>query len=154
MAGVDLYAELSALVRAFDAAGIEYALCGGLALAVHGLPRATRDIDVLVRRGDVDRVRPIAKACGFTFEALPMTFSSSGRSLVRFTKFSGGEPLMLDLLLVEDPPDAVWDTRSSVPFDEGKISVISRQGLITLKLLAARPQDLADIARLQEREDG
>lgn len=151
---MDLYAELDALIRGFDAAGIDYALCGGLALAVHGLPRATRDIDVLVRRGDVDRVRTVAKACGFTIEALPMTFSSSGRSLVRFTKFAGGEPLMLDLLLVEDPPDAVWDTRSRIPYANGAISVISRQGLITLKLLAARPQDLADIARLQEIEDG
>lgn len=61
---------------------------------------------------------------------------------------------MLDLLLVEDPPDAVWHTRTRVPHEGGELSVISSRGLISLKLLAARPQDLADIARLQELEDG
>lgn len=151
---MDLYAELDALVRGFDAQGIDYALCGGLALAVHGLPRATRDIDILVRRVDVDRIREVVKACGFTIEALPMTFSSSGRTVVRFTKLGGGEPLMVDILVVEDPPDAAWETRSRVPYEQGNISVVSRQGLITLKLLAGRPQDLADIARLTEVEDG
>jgi hypothetical protein len=151
---VDLYAELDALVRGFDAQSIDYALCGGLALAVHGLPRATRDIDILARRVDLDRIREVVKACGFTIEALPMTFSSSGRTVVRFTKLGDGEPLMVDILLVEDPPDAAWETRSRVPYERGHISVVSRQGLITLKLLAGRPQDLADIARLTELTDG
>jgi hypothetical protein len=151
---VDLYAELAALVRGLDAQGIDYALCGGLALAVHGLPRATRDIDILARRVDVDRIREVVKACGFTIEALPMTFSSSGRTVVRFAKLGTGEPLMVDILVVEDPPDPAWETRSRVPYEQGNISVVSRQGLITLKLLAGRPQDLADIARLTEIADG
>ncbi len=46
----DPYAELLALARALDAAGLEYALCGGLALAVYGAPRATRDIDLFDQR--------------------------------------------------------------------------------------------------------
>ena len=32
-----------------DEAGVDYALCGGLAVAAHGAPRATRDIDLLGR---------------------------------------------------------------------------------------------------------
>jgi hypothetical protein len=35
----DPYAELKALAAALEAEGIPYALCGGLALAVHGAPR-------------------------------------------------------------------------------------------------------------------
>jgi hypothetical protein len=63
---VDLYAELAALVRGLDAQGIDYALCGGLALAVHGLPRATRDIDILARRVDVDRIQDLADIARLT----------------------------------------------------------------------------------------
>jgi hypothetical protein len=151
---VDLYAELDALVRGFDAQGIDYALCGGLALAVHGLPRATRDIDILARRTDIDRVRAVVKACGFNIEALPMTFSSSGRTVVRFTKFDAGEALMVDILIVEDPPDPAWETRCRLPYEHRDISVVSRQGPISLKLLAGRPQDLVDIQRLTELDDG
>lgn len=151
---MELYAELSALVRALDAEEIEYALCGGLALAVHGLPRATQDIDILARRSDLDRIRSVVKGRGFTIEALPMTFASSGRTLVRFTKLGAGEPLMVDILVVEDVPDPVWEARARMPYEDGDICVVSRQGLVSLKLLAGRPQDLVDIQRLTEVDDG
>jgi hypothetical protein len=53
---LDLIAELEALVSALDAEKVEYALCGGLALAVHGYPRATKDIDLLVRADSTERI--------------------------------------------------------------------------------------------------
>lgn len=151
---VDLYAELDTLVRALDAAGIDYALCGGLALAVHGLPRATRDIDLLARRADLDRIREVVRACGFMIEALPMTFSSSGLTIQRYGKIGTGEPLMVDILIVDDALESVWATRTRVPYEDGSISVVSRQGLVSLKLAAGRPQDLVDIQRLTEIDDG
>lgn len=151
---MDLYAELDALVRGLDAAGIDYALCGGLALAVHGLPRATRDIDLLALRVDLDRIREVVRACGFTIEALPMTFSSSGLTIQRFGKIGTGEPLMVDILVVDEPLESVWSTRIRVPHEGGSISVVSRQGLVSLKLAAGRPQDMIDIQRLTELDDG
>lgn len=39
-------------------------------------------------------------------------------------------------------------------FSAGIVSVVSRAGLVTLKLAAGRPQDLVDVARLKELEDG
>ena len=36
-------------VRALERAKVPYALCGGLAVALHGFPRATKDIDLLSR---------------------------------------------------------------------------------------------------------
>jgi hypothetical protein len=76
---VDLFAELSHLTQALSTAGVDYALCGAVALAIHGAPRATKDIDVLAREGDLPRVRDVARAQGFDIEALPTTFSASGR---------------------------------------------------------------------------
>lgn len=48
----DLYAEFKAVVRAFNASGIPYALCGGLAYAIHVRPRATLDMDFLIQAAE------------------------------------------------------------------------------------------------------
>lgn len=44
----DLYEELSAIVDALESGGLEYAVCGGIAMAVHGFTRATEDIDLFL----------------------------------------------------------------------------------------------------------
>ncbi len=41
--------ELSQLISALNENEIEYAVCGGLALAIHGFARATLDIDILIQ---------------------------------------------------------------------------------------------------------
>lgn len=150
---MDLFEELTRIVAALDAAGVEYAVCGALALAIHGLPRATKDIDVLVRASALGDLRVAVRGCGYTIEALPMTFSGSGITVHRFTKLGEGQAIMLDALVADGPLANVWSTREELRFSAGKIHVVSRAGLITLKLAAARPQDLADVARLQELEE-
>jgi hypothetical protein len=44
-----LHSALHRLVKRLDAEGIPYALLGGLALAEHGYPRLTEDVDLLMR---------------------------------------------------------------------------------------------------------
>jgi hypothetical protein len=151
---VDLYQELSALVSTLETRGIDYALCGGMALAIHGAPRATQDIDLLARQEDLDRIREAARGCGFVFESLPMDFASSGITIYRFTKLIENVPLMLDVLLAEGPLAAVWQTRLTVALETGHIKVVSKQGLVTMKLAAGRPQDIADVKRLAELDRG
>lgn len=157
---MDLFAEVVALTAALDAAAIDYAICGGVALAIHGAPRATKDVDLLAREADLPRLRGVVRACGFTLEALPMTFSSSGISIRRFTKIEpDGRTLMLDVLLAEGALESVWQTRARVVFEGASASksalwVVSKAGLITLKLAAGRPQDIVDIQRLEEVSRG
>ncbi len=157
---VDLFSEVIALTAALEGAAIDYAICGGVALAVHGAPRATKDIDLLAREIDLPRLREVARTRGFTIEALPMTFSSSGITIRRFTKIEpDGRALMLDVLLAEGPLEAVWTTRARIEFaapgdHSSALWVVSREGLISLKLAAARPQDLVDIQKLQEAARG
>ena len=157
---MDLFAEVIALTVALDAAAVDYAICGGVALAIHGAPRATKDIDLLAREADLPKLRDAVRTCGFTLEALPMTFSSSGVSIRRFTKIEpDGRTLMVDVLLAEGALESVWQTRARVAFErsgapESVLWVVSRAGLITLKLAAGRPQDIADIQRLEEVSRG
>ena len=73
---LDLTEELQAITRTLAERGIEYALCGGLAMAVHGLARATVDIDLLVREEDQQRALEAAADLGFVLPAGDMTFAS------------------------------------------------------------------------------
>lgn len=151
---VDVYAELVALIRALDAAKVDYALCGALALAVYGAPRATKDIDVLARKDDAERVRAVAHGAGYVFEALPMEFSGTGVEIQRYTKLVDGRPLLFDVLWVSAKLETVWRERQRVAWEGGELSVVSRDGLITLKLTAGRPQDLVDVQNLVAAEGG
>ena len=52
LATMNLRDELIILVRALNEAKLEYAVCGGLALTIHGFVRATQDIDCLLYTSD------------------------------------------------------------------------------------------------------
>ena len=149
---LSLFDELRVLVLALEEREIGYALVGALALAMHGAPRATTDIDVLVRPEDVDRVVEQAKAQGFRFEALPIRFSD-GMEVRRVTKIEAEDPyetLTIDLLLVNENLESVWESRRRLEADFGAMWVISRDALIRMKTWAGRDRDLADIRRLEE----
>jgi hypothetical protein len=148
---LDLEHELAALVDALNGDGIEYALCGGLALAVHGAPRATVDIDLLVRDEDSQRIRDVAGGLGFRIRALPMNFPRI--RIDRVTKIDDdGDTLMLDLLVVSPELEDVWLGREKRQWTGRDLWLVSREGLIRLKMLRASAQDLADIERLKELE--
>ena len=152
---LDIYEELKSLLLAFDEQGVEYALCGGWAMAVHGFYRATVDIDVLVRSESLEAAKGIARNLGYTIEAQPMTFSKGAVEIHRVSKLDpdSGDVLILDLLVVTPQIEGVWISRTEAEWENGKIKVVSREGLITLKSLRNSPQDKADIERLKESED-
>jgi hypothetical protein len=148
---VDLYQELVALVDALESAGIDYALCGGIAVAIHGHPRFTKDIDLLVRPQDLDRVKAIASTLGFVAETKALILGRRGpvpRTLHRLSK--GGRPtvLTLDLLLANAGMEPAWRGRRIYDLKGHRLRVVSRKGLAWLKRLAGRAQDLADLEAL------
>jgi hypothetical protein len=145
-----LYDELDAVLGALDGAGVDYALAGALAVAVWGAPRATKDIDLLVRREDLARAMAAVAACGYTLEALPFQFKD-GSLLQRVNKVDGvGNLMTLDFMIVDENLEAVWASRARLPFADRGVSVVSRDALIAMKARAARPQDIADIQNLRD----
>ena len=149
---IDLLEDFRALVAALHAERIEYAVVGALALAVHGFPRATRDIDLLVRKEHLPAILRVAAEIGYRFPAEPVTFRD-GMELQRVTKIVGEDHLTLDLLLVNEQLETVWSSRLQVQSQRGAISVISREALIEMKARAGRPQDLVDLERLRSQDD-
>jgi hypothetical protein len=53
---LDIYEEFRNLVAVLEEHEIDYALCGGMAMAVHERPRMTIDIDILIQAESLDRV--------------------------------------------------------------------------------------------------
>jgi hypothetical protein len=150
----DLIVELEALVDAFERDRVEYAICGGLALALHGHPRATLDIDVLLPRDQLPGAIVTARGLGFDVPARHMTFglrTATPREVQRISKLDSttGEMLSLDLLVVAPSLETVWQDRATVVVGERRMVVVSRTGLATMKRIAGRPHDLADLAMLE-----
>ena len=146
---IDLFDETMGLLAELERHGVPYAVAGALALAIHGVPRATTDIDLLVRRDDVEAILEVARARGFRVQAFPMRFSD-GLEVRRSSKVDATVMLTLDLLLVNENLEPVWASRERVATERGDVWVVSRQGLIEMKAWAGREQDLADIRRLRE----
>jgi hypothetical protein len=153
-AAMTLFEEFCAVARALDADGVDYAVVGALAVGIWGAPRATQDIDLLVLPGEIERAKHAARTCGFALEALPLKFKDSNIELYRVSKIVNGRPLMVDFLLVNEGIAAIWHSRQRRDTDVGVISVVSRESLIAMKLVAGRPQDLVDVAKLTEAEHG
>jgi len=149
---INLYEELGRLTSAFEDSGIDYALVGALSLALHGVPRATTDIDILVQPASVDKVIRLIKDQGFRFEALPIRFTD-GMELRRVTKIEEEEPyetLTVDVLIVNPNLEEVWASRRRLVGDFGSLWTISRQALIQMKTWAGRERDLADLRCLED----
>lgn len=59
----------------------------------------------------------------------------------------------IDFLLVTDALKNVWGNREQVEWEDGKLWTVSRDGLILLKTISGREQDLLDIKKLREVND-
>lgn len=145
--------ELSQLISALDENEIEYAVCGGLSMAIHGFVRATVDIDILIRQESLEKAYQVAETKGFAIRGLDISFKERAVEIRRVSKIDDdGEVLSLDFPPVTSQVEEVWETREAMDFLGKKLWVVSREGLIKMKTLAGRPQDLADIERLKNEE--
>jgi hypothetical protein len=153
---VNLVDELHAIAGALRALGVPYAICGGIAVTIHGATRTTKDIDVLIERRDAPRVLEAVRPLGYVFAALPMTFDAGTereRNVQRVSKLHDKEHMVLDLLIAEAAFAGLLRERIEVDLPEGVLSVVPREVLLKMKRLAGRPQDLADIEKLEHGDE-
>lgn len=148
----ELLNEFARLIAEFDRSQVPYAVCGGWALTIHGAPRATIDIDLMVTPDDLDKAWRIAKELGYNIEERALDFREGGIQIRRLSKVDPETKALItvDFLLETEATRQIWQTRESVNWEpRGQISVVSREGLIQLKRLSGRGQDLVDIERLE-----
>lgn len=148
---MDLLEELKNLTAKLDSEGIEYALCGGLAMAIYALPRATLDIDMMIELGSLFRTQRAVEDLGFTLGGAPMEFHGGKVQIHRLCKIDAvsTEELVLDLLIVTPETRQAWESRMRVEWEGGSLSVVSPEGLIALKSFRLSGQDQDDIEYLR-----
>jgi hypothetical protein len=112
-------------------------------MGIHGHPRATIDIDILVRPESEDAVMAVAEALGYTIKGRPMSFSNGAAEIRRISKVDtlDGETLMLGVLLVTPAVADGWRTRQELIWKGRPLRVVSPHGLIALKMLRSSKQE-------------
>jgi hypothetical protein len=121
------------------------AVIGGVALAAHGIARATLDTDLFVV--DARLLSEAAWADWTGSEQRDVFRGDDDESLAGSVRLSRGEEVV-DIVVGRPGWQAVLDRRQMVQVGDRHIPIVDRADLILLKLLAAGPQDLVDVELL------
>jgi hypothetical protein len=138
------------MLSAFADAEVEYLLVGAYALAAHGHPRATGDMDLWVRRSSENAERVLQALSVF---GAPLSDVETKDFQTPDTVFQiGVSPRRIDVLTTISGVDfqEAWPERMEIELEGLTISVLGRKHLIQNKRALGRPQDQADIDRLVE----
>jgi hypothetical protein len=140
------------MLSAFSEERVEYLLVGAYALAVHGLPRATGDLDLWMRPTPENAHRVWRALSRFGAPLLDLREEDLGASSVVFQ--IGVAPCRIDILTAIDGVgfDDAWPARLEVEIEGLTVPVLGREDLIRNKKASGRAQDVADVARLEEPE--
>jgi len=167
-AAADALAEpgIEAILRELVEGGVEFLLIGGVAVAYHGHIRATKDVDIVPapNHENLERLAAVlrrleaqvAGAEDFAEGELPDPLDPAalelGGNWVMTTKL-GRLDVMQWIgdwkLWAEFAPAAIDERIDGLP-----IKIVSYEGLVKLKELAGRPQDLLDLQELREAREG
>jgi len=141
--------DLLELLELFRSHGVEFLVAGGHAVAFHGRPRLTEDLDLFVRP-DVQngqRIVDALTAFGFgTLELSAQDFTADDRVIQL-----GRAPNRVDLLtrLYGVEFGDAWSRRVAARMGDVEVSMLSREDLIANKRATGRTQDIADAEFLE-----
>ena len=140
--------DVADLIGEFAAADVRYLLVGGYALAAHGHPRFTKDIDIWVEASErnVTATAAALDAWGAPGAIRRAFEEATGLDVV----WIGNPPIRIDLLKNVPGGDfeRAWDSRVSKTWGETRVNVVAVGELVALKRASGRPQDMLDVATL------
>lgn len=139
------FSEFVALLARHD---VRYMIVGGYALAAHGLPRATGDLDAWIWTDSANADRLLAALDEFGFGGIGIGHDdlTSDDCVVQL----GYPPYRIDLLTSISGVDfdVAWRRHVEVVLDGVVVPFIGREDFIANKRSTGRPQDVADVLRL------
>ena len=141
-----------AFIESLNSNGVEYLIVGAVALAHHGLPRYTGDLDVLVRNTpeNAQRLERLLQDFGFGGLGLKQADFVNSYQVIQL----GLPPNRIDLLtsMTGVSFDEAWAGKVEAELGGMKVNILGRQALIRNKKATRRAQDLADLEALGENE--
>ncbi len=139
------------MFRALNDAEVEYLVVGAHAMAVHGVPRATGDIDIWVSptRENAGRILHALNAFGAPVAAHGISLDDL--QLPDMVYQIGLPPRRIDLMTgISGVSFAeAWPSRVEVEIESLSIPFIGRRELIQNKRVSGRPKDLVDLEILE-----
>ena len=154
---------LTDIFRALDDAEVRYLVVGGVAVVLHGYPRFTADLDLVVELTASNasaaisalqaldyRPRAPVRAEDFANEDIRASWRED-KGLTVFSLWSPSYPGTEVDLVVEEPFDfeEAWSRRLDALLDDGtSVHVVGLDDLRALKASVGRPKDVDDIAQL------
>lgn len=146
---MEIHPDFSELLGLFAEERVEFVLVGAYALAYHGVPRATGDLDILVRPTP-ENARAVLRALArFGFGSLDITVEDLTEE-DRVVQL-GYPPVRIDLLTTIS--GLSWGEVASSAVDgscgDRTVRFLGREALIRNKLATGRPRDLADVDALE-----
>ena len=140
--------DFEELFGCLTARNVRFVVVGGHALAYHGQPRYTKDLDVFVEPSPENAARLLLALEDFSFGGLGLTAADFDRpgKVVQL----GVAPNRIDLLTAIDgvPFDEAWRGRVVGRFGTESVPFLGRRELLANKRAVGRLQDLADIEAL------
>ncbi len=134
------------VIRALNYTDARFVVVGALAVAAHGAPRASGDLDLLISDdpANVSKVLSAIKSVGFYVP--PGAFGTRGGALML-----GASPVRIDILthLKGVSTAEAIGTAEKIPFDGTTIPVLPLPLLLASKRASGRFKDLEDIAKLE-----
>lgn len=142
------------MLVALDGARVEFVIVGAHALAAHGIPRATGDIDILVRPSSENAERVVRALRDFGAPFAEHGVSKADFAIEGTVYQIGLPPRRIDILTSISGIgfDEIWRSRMKTSISGQPVSVIGKSEMIKNKRAAGRAKDLADADALAEKD--
>lgn len=143
------------LLSALANAEVRFLVVGAHALAVHGIPRGTQDLDVWIERSAENAARAWRALAAFGAPLESIGVSVADLEQPNVVVQLGLPPNRIDLMTgISGVADfsLAWSRRVEGPVRGRPIPFLGRADLIRNKRAAGRPKDLADVAALEEQK--
>ena len=156
-----------AVFRALDAAAVRYVVVGGLAVVLHGHPRMTVDLDVVVDLAPepAARAMEVLSSLGL-LPRLPVPAAAFAdpdvrghwvreRNLQVFSLYDPADPFReVDVFATEPLPfEELFDASEVLTVDSTSVRVASLGHLVAMKRAVGRPQDVEDVRALERLQE-
>lgn len=148
---MEIQKDFRELLELFNAHNIDYVIVGGYALAFHGAPRFTGDIDILIKPNEQNAKRILAALAEFGFASLDISeadFTSDGNVIQL-----GVPPVRIDIMtsLTGVPSEKALAGRVAGNYGNITVYFIAKEDLILNKQALGRKKDIADLEALGEK---
>jgi hypothetical protein len=130
---------------------VKYLVVGGYAVSIHGYPRSTKDLDICIEISEENAEKMVKVINDFGFASLKLSKADFLKK--DFITQLGHEPIRIDILndMAGVNFNEAWANKKEIKYEKEKIYFIGYHELLKMKKIAGRPQDIADISKLEKR---